>query len=91
MITFEKFTKGIGGKTVFCVGLVLELLCEKLNLIFRYMKFLHRLRKTHATQACERSEQVCVVFSLTVAMNDAGTLFHKLKYMVKYNGSLVKA
>ena len=34
MITFEKFTKGIGGKTVFCVGLVLELLCEKLNLIF---------------------------------------------------------
>ena len=55
------------------------------------MKFLHRLRKTHATQACERSEQVCVVFSLTVAMNDAGTLFAKLKYMVKYNGPLVKA
>ena len=55
------------------------------------MKFLHRLRKTQATQACERSEQVCVVFSLTVAMNDAGTLFHKLKYMVKYNGPLVKA
>ena len=34
MIRFEKFTKGIGGKSVFCVGLVLELLCEKLNLIF---------------------------------------------------------
>ena len=85
MITFEKITKGIGGKSVFCVGLVLELLCEKL------MKFLHRLRKTQATQACERSEQVCVVFSLTVAMNDAGTLFAKLKYMVKYNGPLVKA